>query len=88
MVVSFARGGGVKNNHNIDFEETLDLSRENKYNLRAVCNHLSDSTKYGHYTASVKHLRSNIWYECNDERFYKRSTYSTKSAVMMIYSKI
>ena len=89
MIISLARGdgGGVKRNHNIDFEETLVLSRENKYNLQAVCNHLSDTTSSGHYIASVKQLGSDIWYECDDES-YKRSGYSTKSAVMMIYMKM
>ena len=89
MIISLARGKGRdKRNNDIGFSEKLILSKENKYELRAVCNHLSRSTKYGHYTAFVKRLGSNKWFECDDASVYQSKSFSTNSALMMIYTKM
>ena len=86
-MISLARGKrNRKHNHTIEFENDMTLDNEEKYELRAVCNHLSTVTKFGHYTASVKMLGTQTWYQCDDSHCSK-SGYSCSNAAMMIYVK-
>ena len=88
LIVSFARGkGDSKNNHNIDFKENLVMRKDNMYNLRAVCKHFGNGTAFGHYTATVKQLGTDVWYECDDSTYYQKRNHSTNNAMMMIYTK-
>ena len=88
LVVSLVRGTNeYKQNHVVNFGENVTICDINSYNLRSVCNHSGNTTKFGHYTANVKQLGTDIWHLCNDESVYSKQKYSVDDAIMMIYQK-
>ena len=94
-------GENSKYNHTVKFDEDLILTNGDEYDLRAVCNHSNHSGysgKFGHYTADVKQLGSNIWHHCNDSiisqtrQWHSKGSHSTsfyncRDAIMMFFSK-
>ncbi|CAD5118000.1 DgyrCDS6741 [Dimorphilus gyrociliatus] len=75
-------GGSVKVCKNVDFDCTLEISKEllsstvrqkyqsansRRYNLFAVIGHHGEQTQGGHYSADVYHKGLNCWLKADDE---------------------
>ena len=65
----------------IEYPLELDISKYNKntsksasnnYQLFAINNHISNHTRFGHYTSIVKNRLDNIWYEFDDSNVLQK----------------
>ena len=79
----------MKLNNNIEFPESLDMSKYNKdtsntYELYSICNHYGGS-RGGHYTSYCKN--DNKWYEFNDTTVIKKGSINTSNAYCLFYRR-
>ncbi len=79
----------------IDYPLELDLSKyinnlttPSKYKLFAINNHISNHTRFGHYTSIVKNRLDNVWYEFDDSNVLQKveeKALVNKNAYMLFY---
>ncbi len=76
----------------VEYPLELDLSKytkhEKKYKLFAINNHISNHTRFGHYTSYVKNRLDNVWYEFDDENVLRKveeTDLINKNAYMLFY---
>ena len=63
---------------------------DKEFQLIGVCNHLSSSVKYGHYTADVRSKHSGMWHHMNDSYCGSASANlsRSKNATVLVYKSI
>jgi ubiquitin carboxyl-terminal hydrolase 8 len=82
----------------VDYPLELDLSKyidkktvNNTYKLFAINNHISNNTRFGHYTSIVKNRLDNTWYEFDDSNILQKveeNELVNKNAYMLFYYNI
>jgi len=81
----------------IDYPLELDMKKYNNntnnsiYKLFAINNHISNHTRFGHYTSIVKNRLDNVWYEFDDSNVLQKveeKDLVNKNAYMLFYYNI